>query len=120
MWRARRKEKGIQYQKHFTSSKNSLDENKELARKWLNEFKEKQNRSEINECKIEEYISYSKKLPINIFELIKNSKLVGYKVIIRRNNETYNKQFQDKNLTLDELLKKAINYKNDFLKGNNQ
>lgn len=105
-----RRENGKVYRKYFTNSKNSTEVNYKLAEDWLNNVKN----NNINDDNINKY-NRTDNLPKNIYKMIENDKLIGYKVSIMINKRKYNKSFQSINLPLKELLKKAIEYKKSIL-----
>lgn len=104
---AKRREKGIQYQKLFSNTKNTPEDNLQLAKDWINDLKD--NKLTNNK--------YNKKndLPQNIspVEDKNNHNIIGYKVSIMINGKKNCRNFQDKNLSLDEKLKLANEWMND-------
>ncbi len=102
-----RKQNGKAYRKYFTKSSNTLEENYELSQKWLNNIK--------NSILVNDKYNKKNNLPQNICEIIKNDKIIGYKVFIMKNKIKYLKNFQSKNKPIDELFNKAIEYKNSIL-----
>lgn len=105
---ARRRDKGKQYQKYFSSTKNTLVENKKLAISWLKNFR---NHGIIGET------NYNKRtgLPKHICELKEKGKHVGYVVRFIKNGKTTRKSFQNNTIPLEKLLKKAIKFKDNYL-----
>lgn len=105
----RRREKGVQYQKWFTSTKNTPAENRKLAVQWLKDFREN---------KVAAEADYNKEsgLPRNIYVKKEKGIQVGYSLNITRNGVTVAKTFQSKTIPLEELLEKAIKFKEDYLK----
>ena len=105
---ARRRDKGKPYAKWFTSTKNTPEQNKKLAKEWLKNFR---NNGIIGEA------DYNKEseLPKHICELKENGKHVGYIVRIIRNGKTTAKSFQSTTIPLQKLLKKAIKFRDDYL-----
>jgi group I intron endonuclease len=105
-----RRENGKVFRKYFTNSKNSAELNYNLAINWLNSVKN----NNINDENINKY-NRNDDLPKNIYKLVEKNKIIGYKVNIMKNNIKHNKSFQSINLSLVDLLKKAIEYKNSIL-----
>ena len=107
---ARRRDKGTAYQKWFSSTKNTPEENKELAEEWLENFRKNG---------IVGKTDYNKesKLPKNICKIKgkHNGKHIGYKVCIIRNGKKTSKTFQDREIPLPKLLKQAIKFKDKCL-----
>ncbi len=108
-----RRENGKVFRKYFTNSKNSVEDNLRLANEWLNNVKN----NIINQNNINKY-NRTDNLPKNIYSVIENNKLVGYKINIMRNNIKYTKSFQSCETPIEELLKKAIEYKESILSNN--
>jgi hypothetical protein len=108
---ARRRENGKVFQKYFTSKKFTLEENLAKATEWI---------SNIKENKKDNTVKYNKSsnLPKNI-NCIKDKKdkslIIGYRVDILKNNIKTTKSFQSKSGNLEELLNKAIEFKNKIL-----
>lgn len=108
---ARRRENGKVFQKYFTSTKFSLEQNLTKAREWI---------SNISKTHQDSEIKYNKKdnLPINI-TAIKDSTnkdvVIGYRFNIMINGKKITKSFQDKKANLDYLLNKSIEFKNATL-----
>jgi len=104
---ARRRESGKVYQKYFTSTKFTIDENLNKAKKWIESIKE-------NKCDTSNKYNKTSGLPKNI-NLIKDKVdkdlIIGYRVDIYHDGTKYIKSFQLKNGNLNELLNKAIKYK---------
>ena len=104
---ARRRENGKVFQKYFTSKEFSLEQNLMKAREWI---------KNISENKIDSEIKYNKNnnLPTNI-NFIKDKKdkslIIGYRVDIMLNGKKTIKSFQNKKANLNDLLKKAIDFK---------
>ena len=105
-----RRENGKVFRKYFTNSKNTAEFNYNLAVNWLNSVKN----NNINDNNINKY-NRTDNLPKNIYKLIEKNKTIGYKVNIMKNNIKYNRSFQSINISLNDLLKKAIVYKNSIL-----
>jgi hypothetical protein len=105
----KRSENGIHYCKKFSSTKNSLEENLELAKKYLESIKS-------NNIQ-ENFIINNKesKLPTNIFNKKKNGILIGYFVSMNINKKRYEKHFSHKKYTLEEKLELAIQHKKYLL-----
>ena len=108
-YRARRRQQGVQYEKHFTSKKFTPEENRQKAIEFIQAIKNNAQN---------EYVKYNKEanLPKNISYIYDKNKVIGYKVCIARNKKTTKRSFQSKDEDLDELLKKAIKCKEDILK----
>jgi len=108
---ARRRENGTIFQKYFTSKKFSLEENLAKAKEWILNIKENKEDSAVKYNK-------SSNLPKNI-NYIKDKKdknlIIGYRVDILKDNLKTVKSFQSKSGNLEELLNKAIEYKNQIL-----
>lgn len=112
---ARRKENGKQFQKYFTSTKFSPEENKLKAIQYINSIKNNKDDSDINK-------KYNKEnnLPKNInLAVNKNKKICGYTVHIMKEGKKYSKTFQKSYLSMEEKLQLAINYKNSVLNSQN-
>ena len=109
-----RRENGKVFRKYFTNSKNTSKINLSLAETWLNDVKN----NKINENNINKY---NKKdiLPKNIYPIIDNNKMIGYKLNIMINNNKYTKSIQSINIPIEELLQKIIKYKESILKSYN-
>lgn len=103
----RRRERGKQYQKWFTSTENTPEVNYNLAIEWLENLK--------NHTLNNNMYNKSSKLPKNINCVKKNGEVIGYRVDIMINKKKITKNVQDKNLTLEQLLEKAINIKKSIL-----
>lgn len=105
---ARRKDKGMAYQKWFTSTKNTPSQNRVLAQGWLKNFR---SHGVIGKT------DYNKEsgLPRNICKTRENGKHVGYVVTITRNGKTTRKSFQNNTIPLSESLKNAIKFRDDCL-----
>lgn len=108
-YRARRRNNGGQYEKCFSSTENTVEENKKLAQEWINNFRENDVIGEANYNK-------ESKLPKNIYKVNEKGNHVGYIVNITRNGKTTVKNFQSNDTSLDELLKKAVAFRDEFLK----
>lgn len=105
---ARRRDKGKAYQKWFTSTKNTPEENKKLAEEWLNDFRNKGIIGETDYNKASE-------LPKYICQIKENGVVVGYLARIFRKGKKYGKSFQSKTTPLPKLLQKAIKYRDELL-----
>jgi group I intron endonuclease len=106
---ARRREKGKVFQKYFTSKKYTLEENLAKAKEWIESLKTQ---------KIDNATKYNKTndLPRNINYIRDSDKnIIGYRLDILKDGNKITKSFQSKNGNLEELLKKAINYKDNIL-----
>lgn len=104
----RRRENGIVFQKHFTSTEFSLEENLQKAKEWIINLKNN---------KVDTSIKYNKSsnLPKNINHIKdKNDKetIIGYRVDILKDGVKTIKSFQSKKCNLEELLLKAMTFKN--------
>ena len=108
---ARRRENGKVFQKYFTSKEFTLEEKLAKAKEWITNIKEN---------KEDNAVKYNKSsdLPKNI-NYIKDKKdkslIIGYRVDILKNNIKTVKSFQSKSGNLEELLNKAIEFKNQIL-----
>lgn len=104
----RRRISGKQYQKWFTSTTNTPDENLKLAKAYLEEIKSGRHTSN----------DYNKTstLPRNINYVKENGDIIGYRVDIMINGKKTTRSFQSPNMTLDEKYKKAIEIKDKILK----
>ncbi len=105
-----RRENGKVFRKYFTNSKNSSTYNLRLANEWLDNVKN----NNIDDNNINKY-NRKENLPKNIYSVIENNKLVGYKVNIMKNKIKYTKSFQSCEIPIEELLIKAIDYKESIL-----
>lgn len=108
---SRRRENGKVFQKYFTSTKFSPDENLIKAREWVNDIKNNKNDISLKYNK-------SNNLPTNISHVKdKNDKtiIIGYNLHIMKDGVKYSKSFQSKTGNLEELLNKAIQKKNEIL-----
>lgn len=110
---ARRRDKGNQYQKWFISSKNTVAENKRLAKEWLKNFRDNGviGKSDYNK---------ESKLPRNISRIKDNGKHVGYQLSITRNGKNVYKRFQNKAIPLEKLLEKAVKFRDNYLNNLNK
>jgi len=107
-YQAGRKKKGIRYSKSFTSTKNTPKKNYELAKKWLDDFKsDKLENNPYNRIE---------KLPKNIHYAKENGKIVGYNITVTRNGKSKLRSVQNKNKSLEELLPRAIEIKEELIK----
>jgi len=105
---ARRRDKGKSYQKWFTSTKYTPIENRKLAKEWLENFRENGIIGETDYNKVSG-------LPKHICEIKEKGKHVGYVVRFIKNDKTTTKRFQNNTIPLEELLEKAIKFKEDYL-----
>ncbi len=102
-----RRDNGKVYRKYFTNTKNTVEANYLLAKSYLDDIKKSQ-------VKNNKY-NRKKSLPENISEIVKANKIIGYKVNIMKNKIKYNKNFQSIKEPIDNLYKKAIEYKESIL-----
>jgi hypothetical protein len=102
------------FRKYFTNSKNIPEINLELATNWLNDIID----NKIDNTNINKY-NRDSNLPKNIYQIIENDKLVGYKVNIMIDGKKYSKSFQSNTTLIEELLQKAIKYKESILNSYN-
>jgi hypothetical protein len=101
----KRTENGIKYCKKFSNTKNTLEENLNLSKKFLVSLK-----TNINDDKITVNNKESK-LPTNITYVKKDKKIIGYSVLIKYKKKRYEKRFSNQKETLENKLKKALEYK---------
>lgn len=95
----------IRHSKNFANTKQTLSENLELAKKWLNDL---DNGTTVDTNRYNRKF----KLPRNISYNYTNQKEIqGYNVKIERNGKRYIKSFTSKHISMDEKLKLAIKYK---------
>jgi group I intron endonuclease len=109
---AKRRENGTVFQKYFTSTKFSVDENLLKAKDWVENLKK-------NKTDLTSKYNRNNDLPknINYIKDKKNSKLIiGYRVDILKNNIKIRKSFQSKKKNLNELLQMAINFKSEVFR----
>ena len=106
---ARRKKNGHQYSKFFTSTKYTLEQNLEMAKKYISDLKS-------NNTPTNKY-NRNDNLPLNITKCYSksNKKHVGYTFHKMINRVKYSKSFQDKSKLLTELLNAAIQYKKTIM-----
>lgn len=109
-YRVRRRENGQVFQKYFTSTKFTLEQNLTNAQQWIHDIKTN---------KVDTSVKYNKsnKLPTNISHIkdkINKSLIIGYSVNIMSKGIKFNKSFQSKTNNLTELLNNAIEYKNQI------
>ena len=105
----RRREKGIHYQKLFSKTKNTPEENYKLAITWLNNMK--------NNVIIDTKYNKENDLPQNI-SFVKNEEgttIIGYQVSIKIGSKNYYKRFQAQTLTLIQKLELALEYKKSIM-----
>lgn len=105
---ARRIDKGKTYTKWFTSTKNTPKKNKKLANEWLKNLRKG--------IMSGDFYNKESKLPSNISIITVKGKLLGYRVTFTKNYKTIYKQFQSKTVPLPKLLKKAVKFRDDYLK----
>lgn len=112
----RRRNKGQQANKYFTKQKNTPEQNLEIAKEWLKNYKKTLQ---------DNTIKYNKKddLPRNItcVRVYNSNKIAGYVVSIMIHGVKYIKRFINKSgkETPETLLKNAITYKKSILKQSN-
>ncbi|AYV78682.1 MAG: GIY-YIG-like endonuclease [Edafosvirus sp.] len=107
-YRVKRKNKCVTYTKQFSSTKNTVEENLELAKKWLDDLKLTDYK-----CPIIKY-NKSNDLPKYIMQKKdKKGKCVGYRIQMPKTKE---KIIMNKSKTLEELLAMAIEYKEEYTK----
>jgi group I intron endonuclease len=106
----RRRIKGQQCQKYFTSMERTLKENYKLAKDWLYALMQ-------NNLTNDKKNNKPNNLPLNINPIKdKNkNKIIGYSVSIIRDKKLSYKSFQSKTIPNEELLKEAIKFKNSIL-----
>jgi len=107
-YRARRRENGKIYHKYFTSTKFTPEENLAKANEWIELLK-------TNKCDITDKYNRKYKLPKNIHAIkdkVDKTIIVGYSVNIMKNDIKISKSFINKHGNLEELLNKAIEFKN--------
>ena len=95
----------VRHTKNFANTKNTTEKNLELARIWLDD---------LDDGKTNDSNRYNRtiNLPKNISYNYNNKKAIqGYNVKIEYKGNRYIKSFTLKNLSMDEKLKSAINYK---------
>lgn len=105
----KRREKGKQYGKYFTSTSCTLEENKKQAEKWLQDLKDGKNpKNDYNK---------SEDIPKDISVIHEKGVVIGYRVMAIRQGINYNKTFQSKKTDLKILLDRAKDYLNKFENG---
>ena len=102
-----RRQNGKVYRKYFSNTKNTLEENYKLSKEFLNSI--------INSNITDNKYNRKKNLPINIHEIIKDNKIIGYKVFIMKNKIKYTKTFQSSKKSIEELYNNAIEYKKSII-----
>jgi hypothetical protein len=110
---ARIVDKQVISSKTFSSTKNTLDENLQLARNWLKDYKndklDKKNYKNYNkENDLPQKITYGKD---------KDGEINGYCVIVIINNKRYRKSFQESEYTLEKKFEMAQKWLKDFEDG---
>lgn len=108
-YKVSRDEKGIRYNKDFSDSKFTLEQNLELAKVWLEELK-KGNHIDNKHKKPDDLPLYVRYHHDQI-----SKKLCGYKFEIRANGESISKCFSKKSMTMEVKLDLAIKYKDEIL-----
>jgi group I intron endonuclease len=108
---ARRRENGKVFQKMFAKKKYSLEENLTLAKQWIEIIKNN---------KTDTALKYNKSndLPQNIGHIrdkVDKNLIIGYRVDILINGIKFMKSFQNKNGDMNELLDRAIKYRDSIL-----
>jgi hypothetical protein len=101
-YRLKYRNRGIQYQKYFTSTKYTVEENFKKAQEYIENIKKG----------ITDYNKYNRKynLPKNISYHKENNINIGYKICIIKNKVTYSKTFCSKLLSMDEKYKLSIEW----------
>lgn len=107
---ARIVDKQVISSKTFSSTKNTLDENLQLARDWLKDYKngnldEKNYKNYNKENDLPQKITYGKD---------KDGVINGYCVIVIINNKRYRKSFQESEYTLEKKFEMAQKWLKDF------
>jgi group I intron endonuclease len=105
-----RRQNGKYFSKYFTKTKFSVEENLNMAKKYLEDIKQNK----------DEGIKYNRKddLPKNInyvYSKSEDKKIVGYSVNIMIDGKKIHKSFQAKDKNLDDLLNDAIAFKNNTI-----
>ena len=111
---ARRREQGKVYQKYFTSTKFTIEENLEQAKQWIESIKTNKNDTSTKYNK-------TSNLPKNINYIkdrVDKDLVIGYRVDICQDGVKYIRSFQLKNGDLNKLLNEAVKYKNSILNKN--
>jgi hypothetical protein len=107
-YKVRRREQGKSYNKWFTATDHSIEENLLLAQIWLIDFKSGNIRLNTKETQLPENISYMK---------CKNGLTVGYRVNVLKDGIRSDRSFQNSINTMKEKLNLAIQYKDQILNG---
>lgn len=107
-YKGKRRLDGVQYEKIFSSTKFTLDQNREFCKQWTENMKRK-----IFDSKKEN--AHNMEIPKNI-SYLKNKKgvICGYRMNLLINGIRYDKSFQEGN-DMKIKLAKAIEYKNQIL-----
>lgn len=92
----------VRYNKNFGNTKNSLEENLQLATQWLEDL----NLGKIVIDRSHKNISEKKN---------KHGVIIGYQLKIERDGKNHCKVFTKKTLTMNEKLQLAIDYRNNYL-----
>ncbi len=104
-YRVKFRKNGKQYDKWFTKTKYTPEENLKSAKEWLENFKKDIPNETTKESKLPKNISYLKN---------RKGENAGYRVNILQKGIRYDKSFQDGD-DMKEKLEKAIEYKNKIL-----
>jgi hypothetical protein len=107
---------GEYHNKWFSSREKSLEENLQMAKDWLNHYKngslEQGNYVYLNKSNnLPKFITYE-------FDHDNKNKIAGYAVAIVKNGKKYCKSFTQNNYTLEEKFKLAEKWIYDFNNGN--
>ncbi len=108
-YRVRISIEGKNTEKRFSSQKNTLKENFNSAKEFLDKVKNKEN---IDDIRLN---NKSNDLPLNIFLKKKKENIIGYELIITIDGKIHRKSFCSKKISMEEKLKMAIDYKNNLL-----
>lgn len=110
-YRVRRREKGICYQKLFSSQKNSSQQNLKLAEEWLNNvIEEKPSNNPYNREQI---------LPRNIiYAKNSNGTNIGFTGALLRNKKRYSKTFSSPKFNMEEKYEFVIEWLNNMRRDN--
>lgn len=108
-YHARREQKGIHYNKLYSSTENTPEKNLELARKWLKDL--------IDGTLENNKYNKKNKLPPNICAYYREGVLIGYKVAIHQGKTFYQKMYTSAENTPEENLKLACEWLKQFKEG---
>jgi hypothetical protein len=109
-YKVKRRVKGKQCGKYFTSTENTVAKNKELAEQWLKDLKDgKIVKNDYNK---------SQDIPKDISVIREKGVVIGYRVMMWRNGVCMSKSFQSKIEDLQILLEKAKKYLDEVNIGN--